>query len=187
MSTPAAATPATASSPSASHRKSIACPRPRMTRSVAALATSAALLTTRAPRATLIFVDPSFKHSVHVAAETPASKANITASVGTRASLSHPEEIPPPPGQKIDEEHEQGDHQDPAHADRPTRELGDLLLTSDRTLLQLQRPLGRPPILREMLALRVTDLAQELSGLVATVHAALLVGQLTPHSLSGSL
>ena len=34
----------------------------------------AALVTTSAPSATLIFVDPSFRHSVHVAADAPAHR-----------------------------------------------------------------------------------------------------------------
>ena len=54
-----------------------------MTISVTALATKAALVTTSAPSATLIFVDPSFRHSVHVAADAPARSANSTADVGT--------------------------------------------------------------------------------------------------------
>src|SRR4030095_1762144 len=57
-----------------------------MTTSVTALATKAALVPPSAPSATLIFVDPSFRHSVHVAADAPARSANITADVGTRAS-----------------------------------------------------------------------------------------------------
>jgi hypothetical protein len=47
----------------------------------------------------------------------------------------------------------------------------DLLLSRDGALLQLQRTLRHPPVLRELLALRVANLAQELSDLVAAIHA----------------
>jgi len=54
-----------------------------MTISVTALATKAALVTTSAPSATLIFVDPSFRHSVHVAADAPAEHVGECLEPGT--------------------------------------------------------------------------------------------------------
>src|SRR5713226_9042016 len=71
MSTPDAAIPAIARSHTPSREKTISCPPARMTSRASALTTKATLVMTIAPRAALIFVDPSFRQIVHVAADTP--------------------------------------------------------------------------------------------------------------------
>ena len=98
-------------------------------------------------------------------------KASVRAGIWRGSVVLHPEQVAPPLGQKVDEEHQQHGDQDSSAQHQPPREVTDLLLSRDGALLQLQRTLRHPPVLRELLALRVANLAQELSDLVAAIHA----------------
>src|SRR5207247_5937675 len=90
-------------------------------------------------------------------------------------STAHAEEMACPLHQEIDEQDQQRHPHHPADPDESSVEVADLLLPGDRALLQLQRALGHPPILGQLLTLGVADLSQQLPDLVATFHPSLLV------------
>src|ERR1700741_2171206 len=107
------------------------------------------------------------------------SRTSVLGERKVRSVTHSPEEVAAPPDQQVGEEGQEDDHHDASHPDQPARELADLLLTRDRALLQLQRAFRHPAVLRELLALRVANLAQQLPDLVSAVHAALLLARMS--------
>src|SRR5262245_46511874 len=87
-------------------------------------------------------------------------------------TTSGPEQRARPLHENVDEERQQRQHEQSPDQNDLSREAPDLLLASHGPLLELQRALGHAPVLGEMLALRIANLAQELEDLVA-VHRGL--------------
>src|SRR6266850_3795475 len=72
---------------------------------------------------------------------------------GARIARLDPQKMSPPPREQIDEQDEQHGHHAAAHEGHPFPEVTELLLPSHRTLLERQRAVRHPPILRQLLAL----------------------------------
>jgi len=80
--------PARASSQNASRLKTISCPLAFMASTAAEFTCNPTAVITMAPRAALILVEPSFRQTLHVAAEAPESNANTIADENTFASFA---------------------------------------------------------------------------------------------------
>src|SRR5262245_13046597 len=77
------------------------------------------------------------------------------------------EERPRPLHENVDEQRQERQHEEAAGQHDLSREAADLLLAGHGALLQLQRALGYLPVFGQVLAVRVTNLAQEPLDLVA--------------------
>jgi hypothetical protein len=82
VATPAAASPAAANTQKASRLRTISCPCAFSVHTARELTRKATAEISIAPRAALIRVDLTFKHRVHVAADTPESSANRMSEPG---------------------------------------------------------------------------------------------------------
>src|SRR5437763_6337012 len=99
------------------------------------------------------------------ACPAPTWRARRAAPAGQRHILKA-EQIAPPLRQGEGEQHQHEHDDDASHCRDSSVEAAELLLPRDRALLQLQRALGHAAIFGELLALHITDLAQQLADLV---------------------
>lgn len=93
------------------------------------------------------------------------------------SSGSDAEKIARPPGQQVVDQHEEDEqgqkrgHEADADPDQPSIEMARLLLLHDSASLELEHAIHHAPMLGQLLALSIANVAQELPDVVVALHS----------------